>query len=77
MAAQFGVRALVKRFLVQHASKLVSLACFGAAMQVREVKRLIGTWLADLLWHGAGLLACFGAAMPVVKSLSVLQRECF
>ncbi|GAB4823805.1 hypothetical protein N2152v2_010851 [Parachlorella kessleri] len=33
MAAQFGLWALFKRFLVLHAFKLVSLSCFGAAMQ--------------------------------------------
>lgn len=35
MAAQFGLRALLKRALVLHASKLVALAAFGAAMQVQ------------------------------------------
>lgn len=35
MAAQFGLRALLKRSLVLHASKLVALCCFAAAMQVR------------------------------------------
>ena len=34
MAAQFGLRALIKRSLVLHASKLIALAAFGAAMQV-------------------------------------------
>lgn len=58
MAAQFGLRALAKRCLVLHGSKVVALCCFGAAMQVRETCSLSVLW-----WTGH--LGLFGAAQSV------------